>query len=221
MALRQTKATVSKEALKSASPKERPFRRATPTMAPAKRRKPAAKTQANEATTTVQRSAYEDDRAQRVAENAQLLQTLGVEGSVIEKPAKEARKRSEPMRRGALSACLVRISTACMCRKTPDETPDEPTITEPPRRSGRTLKDDRAAARGIGRADGSLASSCSKHASGARARGRSAGRIGGGRLCERLRAMRPSRRLHLRRPLPVRLRDHVQRRHVVAFPKKL
>ena len=47
-----------------------------------------------------------------------------------------------------------------------------------------------------------LASSCSKHASGARARGRSAGRIGGGRLCERLRAMRPSRRLHLRRPLP-------------------
>ena len=61
-------------------------------MAPAKRRKPAAKTQANEATTTVQRSAYEDDRAQRVAENAQLLQTLGVEGSVIEKPAKEARK---------------------------------------------------------------------------------------------------------------------------------
>ena len=41
------------------------------------------------------------------------------------------------MRRGALSACLVRISTACMCRKTPDETPDEPTITEPPRRSGR------------------------------------------------------------------------------------
>ena len=42
----------------------------TPTMAPAKRRKPAAKTQANEATTTVQRSAYEDDRAQRVAGSA-------------------------------------------------------------------------------------------------------------------------------------------------------
>ena len=41
------------------------------------------------------------------------------------------------MRRGALLGCLVRISTACMCRKTPDETPDEPTITEPPRRSGR------------------------------------------------------------------------------------
>ena len=103
------------------------------TMAPAKKRKPAAKTQANEATTTVQRSAYEDDRAQRVAENAQLLQTLDVEGSVIQQPAKEARKRSEPMRRGALLGCLVRVSTAGMCRKFPAA----PTTTEPARRSGR------------------------------------------------------------------------------------
>ena len=81
----------------------------------------------------MQRSAYEDDRAQRVAENAQLLQRLEVERSVIQKPAKAARKRSEPMRRGALFACLVRISTACMCRKTPDPSP----TTEKPRRSGR------------------------------------------------------------------------------------
>ena len=144
MVLRQTNYGIktNKSDRFEGGPQKRKSKRTTvsqskPTMAPAKRRKPAAKTQANEATTTVQRSAYEDDRAQRVAENAQLLQTLGVEGSVIEKPAKEARKRSEPMRRGALSACLVRISTACMCRKTPDETPDEPTITEPPRRSGR------------------------------------------------------------------------------------
>ena len=144
MVLRQTNYGIktNKSDRFEGGPQKRKSKRTTvsqskPTMAPAKRRKPAAKTQANEATTTVQRSAYEDDRAQRVAENAQLLQTLGVEGSVIQKPAKEARKRSEPMRRGALSACLVRISTACMCRKTPDETPDEPTITEPPRRSGR------------------------------------------------------------------------------------
>ena len=45
-------------------------------MAPAKKKKPAAKTQANEATTTVQRSVYEDDRAQRVAANAQFLHRL-------------------------------------------------------------------------------------------------------------------------------------------------
>ena len=107
----------------------------SPTMAPAggRGRATARKPKSNEATTTVQRSAYEDDRAQRVAENAQLLQRLEVERSVIQKPAKEARKRSESMRRGALAACLVRISTACMCRKTPDPSP----TTEPPRRSGR------------------------------------------------------------------------------------
>ena len=107
----------------------------SPTMAPAggRGRATARKPKSNEATTTVQRSAYEDDRAQRVAENAQLLQRLEVERSVIQKPAKAARKRSEPMRRGALFACLVRISTACMCRKTPDPSP----TTEKPRRSGR------------------------------------------------------------------------------------
>ena len=103
------------------------------TMAPAKKKKPAAKTQANEATTTVQRSVYEDDRAQRVAANAQFLDRLELDGGMIQQPAKEARKRSESMRRGALAACLVRISTACMCRKTPDPSP----TTELPRRSGR------------------------------------------------------------------------------------
>ena len=102
-------------------------------MAPAKKKKPAAKTQANEATTTVQRSVYEDDRAQRLAENAQTLRALNLDGGMIQQPAKEARKRSESMRRGALAACLVRISTACMCRKTPDPAP----TTEPARRSGR------------------------------------------------------------------------------------
>ena len=105
-------------------------------MAPAKR-KPAAKPPATGDTTTVQRSEYEEDRAERIAENAQLLGSLGLEGGMIEQPARESRKRCEPMRRGALLGCRVRVSTAGMCRKTPDETPDEPTITEPPRRSGR------------------------------------------------------------------------------------
>ena len=68
----------------------------------------------------VQHNDYEDVRAQRIAQNAQLLGTLDLEGSVIPKPAKATRKRCEPMRRCALEACLVRVSTAGMCRKTPD-----------------------------------------------------------------------------------------------------
>ena len=101
-------------------------------MAPAQR-KPAAKPPATGDTTTVQRSEYEEDRAERIAENAQLLGSLGIEGGMIQQPARESRKRCEPMRRGALLGCLVRVSTAVMCRKTPAT----PTTTEPARRSGR------------------------------------------------------------------------------------
>ena len=61
-------------------------------MAPA-RQKPAARTPAIEDPTTVQHNDYEDVRAQRIAENAQLLGTLDLEGSVIQKPAKATRKR--------------------------------------------------------------------------------------------------------------------------------
>ena len=81
----------------------------------------------------MQRSEYEADRAERIAENAQLLGSLGLEGGMIQQPARESRKRCEPMRRGALLGCLVRVSTAGMCRKTPAT----PTTTEPARRSGR------------------------------------------------------------------------------------
>ena len=107
----------------------------SPTMPPAggRGRVTARKPKSNEATTTVQHNEYEGVRAQRLAENAQTLRALQLEGGMIQEPAKEARKRSESMRRGALAACLVRISTACMCRKTPDPSP----TTEPPRRSGR------------------------------------------------------------------------------------
>ena len=65
--------------------------------------------------------------------SAQVLGTLDLEGGMIQKPARETRKRSEPMRRGALWACLVHISTACICQKTLDGT----TTPEPARRSGR------------------------------------------------------------------------------------
>ncbi len=66
-------------------------------MAPAKKKKPAAKTPAIEDTTTVQHNEYEDVRAQRLAQNAQLLGALNLEGSVIPEPAKTTRKRCEPM----------------------------------------------------------------------------------------------------------------------------
>jgi len=102
-------------------------------MAPAKKRKPAAKTPAIEDTTTVQHNEYEDDRAQRLAANAQVLGALNLEASVIPERAKTTRKRCEPMRRGAFAAWIVRVSTAGMCRRTPDTT----ATTEPARRSGR------------------------------------------------------------------------------------
>jgi hypothetical protein len=57
----------------------------------------ARKPKSNEATTTVQHNEYEDVRAQRLAENAQLLGALNLEGSVIPEPAKTTRKRCEPM----------------------------------------------------------------------------------------------------------------------------
>ena len=104
----------------------------SPTMAPAKK-KAAAKPPATGDTTSVQPNDYEDDRAQRVAQNVQLLGSLGLEGGMIERPAPESRKRCEPMRRGALLGFLVRVSTAGMCRKTLAA----PTTTEPARRSSR------------------------------------------------------------------------------------
>ena len=69
-------------------------------MAPAKR-KPAAKPPATGDTTTVQRSEYEADRAQRIAENAQLLGSLGLEGGMIQQPARESRKVGAPIRRAS------------------------------------------------------------------------------------------------------------------------
>ena len=68
-------------------------------MAPA-RKKPAA-TPAIEDPTSVQRSDYEEDRDQRVAQNVQLLGRLGLEGGMIERAAPESRKRCEA---GALRA---------------------------------------------------------------------------------------------------------------------
>jgi hypothetical protein len=91
-------------------------------MAPAKKKKRAAKTPPAEDTTPVQHNEYEDVRAQRLAENAQLLGALNLEGSVIPEPAKTTRKRCEPMQRAAFNGGLDRARFDCRCRKTPDTT---------------------------------------------------------------------------------------------------
>ncbi len=75
----------------------RRFRKRSHNDAPAKKKKRAAKTPPAEDTTMVQHNDYEDVRAQRIAQNAQLLGTLDLEGSVIPEPAKTTRKRCEPM----------------------------------------------------------------------------------------------------------------------------